>query len=33
DPGPDYFGRKANKAVVVRGERPGYATGSSGDLN
>jgi len=22
DPGPDYFGRKANKAVVVRGERP-----------
>ena len=22
DPGPDYFGRKASKAVVVRGERP-----------
>lgn len=22
DPGPEYFGRKANKAVVVRGERP-----------
>ena len=22
DPGPVYFGRKANKAVVVRGERP-----------
>ena len=22
DPGPDYFGRKANKAVVVRSERP-----------
>jgi BioD-like phosphotransacetylase family protein len=22
DPGPDYFGRKANKAVAVRGERP-----------
>jgi len=22
DPGPDYFGRKAGKAVVVRGERP-----------
>jgi len=22
DPGPDYFGRKANKAVIVRGERP-----------
>ncbi len=22
DPGPQYFGRKANKAVVVRGERP-----------
>lgn len=22
DPGPEYFGRKANKAVVVKGERP-----------
>jgi len=22
DPGPEYFGRKANKAVIVRGERP-----------
>ncbi len=22
DPGPEYFGRKANKAVVVRGDRP-----------
>jgi len=22
DPGPEYFGRKANKVVVVRGERP-----------
>jgi len=22
DPGPDYFARKANKAVIVRGERP-----------
>lgn len=22
DPGPDYYGRKANKAVIVRGERP-----------